>query len=68
MQKLEDLKEHYETNFGNNNETSRKIAIIEDNISNYFLLQDFFNFKTQKVIILENFKIINLRKTLWMNY
>ena len=51
MQKLEDLKEHYETNFGNNNETSRKIAIIEDNISNYFLLQDYFNFKTQKVII-----------------
>jgi hypothetical protein len=50
MQKLEDLKEHYETNFGNNNEISRKIEIIEDNISNYFMLQDYFNFKTQKVI------------------
>jgi len=51
MQKLEDLKEHYEVNFGRNNETLRKIAIIEENISSYFLLQEYLNFKTQKVII-----------------
>ncbi len=49
MQKLEGLKEHYELNFCNNNEISRKISIIEENISNYLMLHYFFNFKSQKV-------------------
>ena len=49
MQKLEELKEHYEKNFRNNNEISRKISIIEENISNYFVLEDYLNFKSQKV-------------------
>lgn len=49
MQKLQSLKEHYENNFRNNNEIWRKVTIIEENISNYFSLQEFLGLKTQNV-------------------
>lgn len=49
MMNLAKLKEYYKKTFINNNEIPRKIFMIDDLISNYNFLQEFYNFEIQQV-------------------
>ena len=56
MMKIANLKDHYKKTFINNNEISRKIFLIDELISNYNFLQEFYFFENQQVNLLSFFE------------